>query len=192
MATRRDWLDTGLEILAERGARALTVDQLTMRVGLSKGSFYHHFGGIPNYVSALMAHFETEHTARYIQRVESEPGLTAGEKLARLVELAVAQDRGPALEVAVRSWARENPEVAATQTRVDTARIDYLRRLCHEIAGAADDADDADDLGLLLYLLVVGAESVHPPVPLARVARLYDRVLHPEHAGAAPPRPPLP
>lgn len=182
MASRRDWLDTGLEVLAELGARALTIEQLTTRMGLTKGSFYHHFGGTAGYVSALMAHFEAEHTSRYIQRVEQDAGASARVRLQRLIELAVAQDEGPALETAIRAWALENPEVDAAQSRVDATRISYLRRLCREIT----DGAEADDLGLMLYLLVVGAESVRPPVPLAQVARLYDRVLRLDSANDRP------
>lgn len=174
MASRRDWLDTGLVVLAELGPRALTIDQLTSRMDLTKGSFYHHFGSTAGYVTALMAHFEAEHTSRYLESVEEDSTAPARARLQRLVELAVAQDEGPALEIAIRSWALENPEVDAAQARVDAIRIDYLRGLWREISG---DEDEADDMGLLLYLLAVGAESVRPPVPLSRVARLYDRVL---------------
>jgi len=187
VASRREWLDTGLEVVAELGARALTIDQLTTRMGLTKGSFYHHFGGTAGYVTALMAHFEAEHTSRYIQLVEQEVAGARG-RLRRLIELAVVQDEGPALETAIRSWALEDPEVDAAQSRVDATRIAYLRGLCREIS----DDDEADDLGLMLYLLVVGAECVRPPVPLARVARLYDRVLpiDPTDDGPAEPRSP--
>ncbi len=183
MTTRRDWLDTGLEVLAELGARALTIDQLAARMGLSRGSFYHHFGGTAGYVTALMAHFEAEHTSRYIERVEADPTATARARLQRIIKLAVDQDEGPALEIAIRSWALQNPEVEAAQARVDTTRIEYLRGLWQEISG---DSDEADDMALLLYLMVVGAESVRPPVPLARVAQLYDRALRFVPTGGEP------
>ncbi|MEV0081899.1 TetR/AcrR family transcriptional regulator [Saccharopolyspora sp. NPDC050642] len=45
MSGKQDWLDAGLEILADQGVPALTIDRLATKLGLTKGSFYHHFGG---------------------------------------------------------------------------------------------------------------------------------------------------
>ena len=41
---REDWLERGLNLLAEEGSEALTIDSLCQRFGVTKGSFYHHFG----------------------------------------------------------------------------------------------------------------------------------------------------
>ena len=35
MMSDQDWLDAGMEILSEEGARALTLDRLTQKLGLS-------------------------------------------------------------------------------------------------------------------------------------------------------------
>lgn len=183
MTSRRDWLDTGLAVLAELGARALTIEQLTARMGLTKGSFYHHFGGMAGYVTALLAHFEAEHTARFIDIVEQDPAAPARVRLQRLVDLVASEDEGPELETAIRSWALQNAEVDAAQARVDGTRIDYLRGLWREISG---DDGEAHDMALLLYLLVVGAGHVRPPVPLARVRTLYGLALRWGSTGGEP------
>ncbi len=39
--TKRKWLEEGLSLLAESGA--LTIEKLTSRLGVTKGSFYHYF-----------------------------------------------------------------------------------------------------------------------------------------------------
>lgn len=172
VATKRDWLDAGLRVLADDGAPALTIERLTGLLGLSKGSFYHHFGGMGGYTTALLAHFEAEHTARFIDAVEQEPASEPSGKLKRLMELVLADREGPELEVAMRAWSLQNPDVADVQRRVDRTRIDYLRGLLRGIG-----TDDAELLGELLYLLLVGAGQVLPPVPPERLRRLYDLVL---------------
>ena len=42
-ATRRDFVDCAFEILAESGHKGLTIHELCRKVGVSTGSFYHHF-----------------------------------------------------------------------------------------------------------------------------------------------------
>ncbi|MEV0105289.1 helix-turn-helix domain-containing protein [Nocardia sp. NPDC050799] len=38
-----DWLQAGYTVLAEEGFRALELDEICRRLGVTKGSFYHHF-----------------------------------------------------------------------------------------------------------------------------------------------------
>ena len=44
-----DWIQAGYAILAEEGIKALKVDRLCERLGVTKGSFYWHFEGMPRY-----------------------------------------------------------------------------------------------------------------------------------------------
>lgn len=174
MATKRDWLNAGLDVLAADGAPALTIDRLSGALGLSKGSFYHHFDGMRGYTTALLSHFESEHTARFIEAVEQDPGEPADKRLRRLSELVLADEEGPALEVAIRAWASQNPEVGAAQERVDRTRIDYLRGLWEQIGRGPEESQQ---LGEMLYLLLVGAGHVRPPLPAERLRALYDLVM---------------
>jgi AcrR family transcriptional regulator len=149
MAGKRDWLDAGLVLLAEQGAPAVTIERLTERLGLSKGSFYHHFKGMGGYRTALLEHFETERTTRFVEQAEG-----AGEdRLSVLLSLVLAPGPGPELEIAVRAWALQDAEARAVQERVDATRVAYLT----EISGDAD-------LAQALYLVVVGAGQVVPPL----------------------------
>jgi len=38
-----DWMQAGFAILAEEGIKALKIDRLCRRLGVTKGSFYWHF-----------------------------------------------------------------------------------------------------------------------------------------------------
>src|SRR3569833_3332924 len=71
MAGKRGWLDAGLVLLAEQGAPSVTIERLSERLGLSKGSFYHHFKGMTGYRTALLEHFETERTIRFVEQAEA-------------------------------------------------------------------------------------------------------------------------
>jgi AcrR family transcriptional regulator len=64
MTPRRRWLDEGLDLLATSGVNGVTIQALCERLGLSKGSFYHHFKGMAGYRTALLEHFEERETRR--------------------------------------------------------------------------------------------------------------------------------
>src|ERR1700709_1520704 len=49
-----DWIQAGYAILAEEGIKALKIDGLCRRLGVTKGSFYWHFTDLNTYRSALV------------------------------------------------------------------------------------------------------------------------------------------
>lgn len=51
----RDWFDAAFAVLAEHGPGGLTVPALCERRWVTKGSFYHHFAGLPAFTAALVA-----------------------------------------------------------------------------------------------------------------------------------------
>ncbi|RSN64687.1 TetR/AcrR family transcriptional regulator [Actinomadura sp. WAC 06369] len=185
MAGKRDWLDAGIGILAEDGAPALTLERLTDRLNLTKGSFYHHFKGMAGYKTDLLAYYESEHTGRFVENAE-RAGEAAGARLERLMELVLeSKDASDDLENAVRAWALQDGEVRALQERVDRLRVDYLRELVGGL-GAADR--ERGPLARLFYLLLVGAQQVVPPVPGGELREIYTLALRlaPREDGRTP------
>lgn len=181
-ASRRDWLEAGLAVLGEEGAPALTIERLAARMGLTKGSFYHHFKGMSGFRTDLLAHYESEHTRRHIADAE-RAGPGAGARLRRLMDLVLTErpdtDR---LEIAVRAWALQDAEVRELQERVDRLRVEYLRSL---VADLAEDERTALPLARLLYLLLVGAQQLVPPLPAEELRDVYTlalRLAPPENA----------
>ncbi|REE99134.1 TetR/AcrR family transcriptional regulator [Thermomonospora umbrina] len=170
MASKHDWLNAGLEILATEGAPALTIERLTGRLGLSKGSFYHHFGGMGGYRTALLGHFEAECTLRFIDEVERDPAAPPLVRLDRLVALVVDAEEDPRLEIAVRAWALQDPEVRDVQERIDATRMAYLRSLWLAHCG---DAEEADRMARLLYAITIGAEQIVPVMSAEELKDLY-------------------
>ena len=162
MASDQDWLDAGLEILRDEGARALTLDRLTQKLGLSTGSFYHHFQGAAGFKTALLARFEAQYTTGFIDLVERDPGGAPKDKLRRLLDLVLTKDGRLEVEVAVRAWALQDAEARRTQERVDRIRIDYVRGLWDAMTS---DPAEAIDKARLLYLVLIGAGHVLPQIP---------------------------
>jgi len=173
MVTRAEWLEAGLELLADEGAPAVTIERLTGKLGVTKGSYYHHFKGAAGYRTALLGYFEARFTTRLIDAIERKPDAEPDEKLLHLLRLVLADPDNAALEIAVRAWALQDPEVRAAQERVDRTRTAYLKKLCR---GLKTDVDP-DRLAQLLYLILIGAEQVLPPMSRTELRKIYDLTL---------------
>jgi len=167
MVTRTEWLDAGLDLLADEGAPAVTIERLTSALGVTKGSYYHHFKGAAGYRTALLEYFEAKFTTRLIDTVEADPD--GEDRLLHLLRLVLADPESARLEIAVRAWALQDAEVRAAQTRVDQARTAYLKTLCAEL-----ELDvDPDRFAELLYLILIGAEQVLPTMSREALRDIY-------------------
>jgi AcrR family transcriptional regulator len=185
---RQSWLDTGLHVLASEGADGLRIDRLATLLGVTKGSFHHHFNGAGGYKKELLAHFER----LAIQALDAAIGDVekTGDAHATLAHLTalVAPTKGriywPELEVAIRAWATSDSDVRETQERVDSARLAALQRIWRP--HVADDAA-ARVAALLPYLVAVGATTVVPPVAADELQRVYELLLPLVPSGAEEP-----
>ena len=58
--SRRDWVEAGQALLIEGGIDAVKLSRLTCALGVSTGSFYHHFGSFDDYLTALAEFYGAE------------------------------------------------------------------------------------------------------------------------------------
>lgn len=156
MSARDRWIDEGIAVLREQGAAGLRVDRVAIRLGLTKGSFHHHFRGADDYRRALLRRYEAD------ARAAIDAALTAVAELDpehALMALPARADVDPDLEGAVRGWAVEDDEARAAQQRVDRARLDALVRLWRRVV---PDARRARTAALVPHLLMIGASMARP------------------------------
>src|SRR5271156_6576405 len=105
-----DWIEHGLRTLASDGANALKVGPMATQLKVSRGSFYWHFRDIADFRSQVLQCWQertTEQVIRNLEAAKAEP-----DRLKRLMRRAFVTKRS--LERAIRSWASEDKEVAAT------------------------------------------------------------------------------
>jgi AcrR family transcriptional regulator len=167
---RDDWLEMGFEVLREQGAGALTIDRLTERLGVTKGSFYHHFANREEYSVALLEEWERRLTGELIEA--SRRGRGFDERNRRLTRGGL-EHFDPPLEMAIRAWALQDPIAREVQERVDRRRFAYL----HELFGLlTENSDLAEELALIRYSFAVGAQQLLPPMDQPTYARLFGRL----------------
>jgi AcrR family transcriptional regulator len=174
--TRSDWLEAGLAAVADGGPNGLRIDRLCRRLGVSKGSFHHHFAGAGDFKRALLAAYETLVVEALNDAIEQAGAITPQASLAGLTG-AITSTQGhyrPELEVAMRAWAFSDPEVRAIQERVDRRRLESLEGVWSKIL---DDPRAVHTAALLPYLVGIGASLVQPPTRRDELQRVYELLL---------------
>ncbi len=162
--TRTDWLSAGLTLLRDEGEHTLTIDRLCRAVGLSKGSFYHHFQHADAYRAALLDRWEQLQTDAPIEQ-------TAGASDPLQALRAVIGPLDHPLELAVRAWAVRDGQARAALQRVDARRTAHLREL-HELLGHVHAAEIAQ----LEYATFLGLQTLGW-TNRSDLARLHARAL---------------
>jgi AcrR family transcriptional regulator len=176
MPTRSDWIQAGLVAVADNGPDGLRIDRLCRRLGVSKGSFHHHFAGAGDFKQALLAAYEAVAVDALNQAIEQTAADNPRAALAGLT--AAITSRGsfyrPDLEVAMRAWAFSDPDARAVQERVDSRRLESLQGIWFRIL---DDPAAVHTAALLPYLVGIGASLVQPPTPPGQLQRVYELLL---------------
>ncbi|MFG3284508.1 TetR/AcrR family transcriptional regulator [Streptomyces sp. NPDC048111] len=140
---RGKWIEEGLRALVAGGPEAVRIEVLAQALGVTKGGFYGHFRNRGALLTEMLDTWEYEVTESLIEQVEDGGG-DARTKLARLFD-TISTDGGPArgaaADVALRDWARRDPEVAERLRRVDNRHMDYLRSLFSSFCPDEDEVE---------------------------------------------------
>lgn len=164
--SREDYLRAGLEILGEAGSDGLTISALCERLKVTKGSFYHHFEGMPGFHASVLEFWESEHNDAVI--AASQADVDAVWLVPTLTEIAVSLPH--ATEAALRAWGKSNPDVAACQARVDAAR---QRRILEVLRALGLEERKALLLTDMAISILIGFQH-HPPLDVARLRAMLD------------------
>ncbi|MDQ1488555.1 MAG: hypothetical protein QOJ23_1069 [Actinomycetota bacterium] len=175
-----------MEILGESGPEGLTIAALCGRLRVTKGSFYHHFGGLGEFVHRFLAWWVGE-SAELVHQMEAEPDPRRRVELASEHALAFRHEA----EAAIRAWGRSIPEVAAAVRGVDGVRQDYLAWAFEELGLTRADSQF---FARLSVDVLVGRQSREERVDVGQLSTAFNRVREMifafgERAPAGPPRP---
>ncbi|OMC04154.1 TetR family transcriptional regulator [Mycolicibacter heraklionensis] len=167
-----DWVQAGFRILAEDGVKALTIDRLCKRLGVTKGSFYWHFADMKAYRQALV---ETWAAVRDADRGDFDAlaELPPRERLSRMMTALVGPDHWM-LERAMREWARTEDSVAAAVRSSDRRVLAAVRQA---FLDDGFDADEADMRANATFAAGIGFLHLAPRALSPRAAGRRDQFL---------------
>ncbi len=173
---QQDYFEVALRVLGEQGHEALTIAVLCDLLGVSKGSFYHHFGGWPGFMEALLTHWEQTSTVRVAEMASRIDDPAARSGLLHKMAMAVNLDA----EAAIRVWARSEPIAQQVQERVDQARITVVT----DLIALQLPRSEARRLAELTHAVLVGIQLTAPTKTARRFVReikLLDDLVEARH-----------
>lgn len=161
--TRQDWIDASLELLSEAGIGSVSIDQLATRLGITRGSFYHHFSDRQELLDALLLYWEEEWTIKIRDQLQAF-GLDASATLIALMR-AIRANRAADYDAPVRAWALHDETAREVVQRVDKIRLDFIRKQFEKLGFAELDAENRARL-FLYYEMAAPAMFIDAPPDL--------------------------
>ena len=122
-----DWEQAALVLIAEKGIRAVAVESLARRIGVTKGSFYWHFTNRNDFVAILIEHWDMKFTDTVIKHMENFEGTTR-ERLLELM-LLITRTQLAQYDFAIHTLAQNEPQAFPLIKEVMRKRFAYVASL---------------------------------------------------------------
>lgn len=167
-----DWIEAGFAVMAEEGVKAVKIDRLCGRLGVTKGSFYWHFTDLQAYHDAVAASWGEARDAVRREWAEIED-VEPRERLSRMLT-SLTDARQWMLERAVREWGRSDPKVAE---KVRASDRWVYRAVLQTFLDAGFAKADAETRARAMFYAGVGLIHVSDGRPSARAAREREQFL---------------
>ncbi|OJJ18310.1 hypothetical protein BKI52_26185 [marine bacterium AO1-C] len=164
--TKDDWLNEGFRILQEFAQNKIRILYLCERLKVTRGSFYHHFKSIDDYILTLLKKWEKDNTIALIQTANK---VTQGEEQAQVLgKMVVSINKS--IEVAIRSWSHYNSIVKEYLDKVDKIRLSYLESIGEKLGLSPEQATKRAQFE---YALLVGMQHLFPHMDEASMLALF-------------------
>lgn len=144
-----DWVTAAFARLAAEGIEAVRVEVLARDLGVSKGSFYWHFRDREDLLEKMLTRWEHDEAAWLESAIVDERSAAA--RWARLVERSASPENLRA-EVALRDWARRDPQVANRIAQAEQRRASFISSILREIGFSPAAAKSWSEVALLVSL----------------------------------------
>jgi AcrR family transcriptional regulator len=162
-ATRGDWLDLALSLLAAEGVAHVTVLGLSQRLSVSRSSFYWYFKNREELLDALLERWDRQNT-RSIVSLADEPAATVNQAVCNVFRCWVNPAIfSPRLDFAVREWARRSAKARKALDRADRERTEAIEAM---FVRFGYEARDAFVRARVLYTMQIGyyALDIREPI----------------------------
>lgn len=122
--TRDDWIRAAIEAVRQEGADGMRIDRLCRDLGVTKGSFYHHFKSRRQLVQAIADYWSQTQPSLVEAHLASLSG-DANARLVALVQLFTELDIG-ARDHAMRAWGATETVIREAVSTADARVVTLL------------------------------------------------------------------
>jgi len=138
--TRQDWIDTAFDLLIREGIAAVTIDRLANMLGITRGSFYHHFSDRKDLLQELLEFWAQRWTYEVRDQV-ANLGLDPGTTLLALMR-TIRANKAADFDAPFRAWALHDPMAREVVSQVDETRLSFIQSLFEAMGFVGLDADN--------------------------------------------------
>ena len=157
--SRRNWLDAALELLYNDGIDSVTVEALARQLGITRGSFYHHFKDRKDLSNVMLEYWKRKWTVE-IRDTIAALGLDGLQSLIALGNL-IKHRQAAGYDVAVRAWAVHDEHAKEVVTQTDKIRLDFIRNQFEKIGFEGLELENRSRL--FLYYAMTEPAFFDPP-----------------------------
>lgn len=152
--SRHDWVGAALDALVESGIEGVRIDRLCRALGVTKGSFYHHFDGREDLLHAVAGYWADTQPREAIAELTSREG----DALAQLVaatRMVGDRDIGRR-DHAMRAWAAADERAARSVRQADEQILALLEGVLDRMGVPRDEIQP---LSRVLFFTALGAHD---------------------------------
>jgi len=150
--SRQAWIDAVLDALVDGGIEAVRIDRLCQKLGVTKGSFYHHFSSRDDLLEAVTDYW-AETQAEEARNLAAPRGRDALAKLGAVNFFAARRDIGRR-DHAMRRWGAVDARAARAVRAADARIVDLIEQT---LAGAGVPRLEVRPLARVLFFTALGA-----------------------------------
>jgi len=134
---RLDWLLAGQRLLISDGLSGVKLAGLTRQLGVTSGSFYHHFTDFRDYLDQLADYYGGENMERLNELISLLP-----EPAERLRQMQALREQWDVtrLDAAMRVWATSDDRARTAVAKLDDRLIELIREAFTELGFSYDQA----------------------------------------------------
>lgn len=165
---KNEWVEAALQTLCSEGHVGLSAERLARKLGVTRGSFYHHFNSMDEFHDAILVQWQLVHTDEVIDQGTHPNPMR---ELNRLIEHTL--NMSMALENGINAWAGANTRVADFVAKVEKRRMNRLIELYQAICG---DQDKGRRLAKIAYYGLLGAAHAVPRLSQEELRDLLSEV----------------
>ena len=171
-----DWALAALDLIAEEGVRALAVEPLARRLGVTKGSFYWHFPSRDALLQVALERWEQVELDEVFAQLEAidDPRQRMRELFRR-----VAHEVRSHLIYSELLKTLDHPVVQPVMQRVSKRRLDYLMRAFRQVGMSRPEAQNRAHLTYAAYVgfLQLSLQLRQPRLQHAEFEAYVDHVM---------------
>jgi len=171
-----DWAAAALDLIAEEGVRAVAVEPLARRLGVTKGSFYWHFPSRDALLQAALERWEQVELDELFAQLEAidDPRQRMRELFRR-----VAHEARSHVIYSELLKALDHPVVQPVMQRVSKRRLDYLMLAFRQVGMPRSEAQNRAHLTYAAYVgfLQLSLQLRQPRLQHAEFEAYVDHVM---------------